>query len=139
MRRRHLLFLALAFCVWAAPNAGALTRTPPTAAPHYDEGVAVLVVVLGDGITLDTFEGNQEDPLSLHKYVYGADNPVNRIDPSGHEDIGDVMEVMNFDVTLTSVSAGSGPLWKRAFTSQFLGCSPAEIAQIKNAIKEAKN
>jgi hypothetical protein len=51
--------------------------------PHYDEAVALVVVVLGDGITLDTFEGSQTDPLSLHKYVYCANDPVNNVDPSG--------------------------------------------------------
>ena len=34
--------------------------------------------------TGDTFQGNQEDPLSLHKYIWGWDNPVNLTDPSGH-------------------------------------------------------
>jgi len=34
--------------------------------------------------TMDSYEGDNEDPLSLHKYLYGADNPVNEIDPSGH-------------------------------------------------------
>jgi RHS repeat-associated protein len=33
--------------------------------------------------TMDTFAGNNEDPLSLHKYLYGADDPVNEIDPLG--------------------------------------------------------
>jgi RHS repeat-associated protein len=36
--------------------------------------------------TVDTFEGSQSDPLSLHKYLYAHDNPVNRIDPSGYSD-----------------------------------------------------
>jgi len=35
--------------------------------------------------TMDTDEGNNEDPLSLHKYCYGADNPVNQLDPSGND------------------------------------------------------
>jgi len=34
----------------------------------------------------DQTDGNNEDPLSLHKYVYGGDNPINRIDPTGHDD-----------------------------------------------------
>ena len=34
--------------------------------------------------TMDTFEGNPFDPPSLHKYLYVAGDPVNRIDPSGH-------------------------------------------------------
>jgi RHS repeat-associated protein len=34
--------------------------------------------------TMDTFGGEQEDPLSLHKYLYCRGNPVDGIDPSGH-------------------------------------------------------
>lgn len=33
--------------------------------------------------TMDTTEGDNEDPLSLHKYLYGEDNPVNNVDPLG--------------------------------------------------------
>jgi RHS repeat-associated protein len=33
--------------------------------------------------TMDTFAGNSEDPLSLHKYLYCQGNSVNGIDPSG--------------------------------------------------------
>jgi len=33
--------------------------------------------------TMDSFEGNQQDPLSLHKYLYAADNAVNMVDPLG--------------------------------------------------------
>src|SRR5438034_7441101 len=32
---------------------------------------------------MDKFEGMQVDPQSLHKYLYAADNPVNRMDPTG--------------------------------------------------------
>jgi len=34
---------------------------------------------------MDTFEGHQEDPLSLHRYLYCQVNPVNGWDPSGDE------------------------------------------------------
>jgi len=33
--------------------------------------------------TMDTDEGNREEPLSLHKYLYCKADPANRIDPSG--------------------------------------------------------
>jgi RHS repeat-associated protein len=33
---------------------------------------------------LDTYGGDPTAPLSLHKYLYGNDNPVDGIDPSGH-------------------------------------------------------
>jgi hypothetical protein len=32
----------------------------------------------------DTFEGQPSDPVTLHKYLYGASNAVNRNDPTGH-------------------------------------------------------
>jgi RHS repeat-associated protein len=35
--------------------------------------------------TMDSFEGTSTEPLSLHKYLYAHADPVNRIDPSGHE------------------------------------------------------
>ena len=34
--------------------------------------------------TMDTYEGNNEDPLSLHKYLYANANPVNMDDFSGN-------------------------------------------------------
>jgi len=34
--------------------------------------------------TMDTYEGDQETPQSLHRYVYCYGDPVNRTDPSGH-------------------------------------------------------
>ena len=39
---------------------------------------------LGRFMSMDTFEGNQKEPLSLHKYAYTHNNPVNMVDPSGH-------------------------------------------------------
>jgi hypothetical protein len=34
--------------------------------------------------TMDTFVGHNEQPISLHKYLYVADNPPNETDPTGH-------------------------------------------------------
>jgi RHS repeat-associated protein len=34
--------------------------------------------------TSDSFEGEIEEPLSLHKYLYGNANPVGNVDPSGN-------------------------------------------------------
>jgi RHS repeat-associated protein len=41
--------------------------------------------------TMDTFEGNQNDPLSLHKYLYCHGDPANGCDPSGHMEMGSML------------------------------------------------
>jgi RHS repeat-associated protein len=40
---------------------------------------------LGRFWSLDSYEGQRGNPLSLHKYLYCHGNPVNGVDPSGHE------------------------------------------------------
>ena len=40
--------------------------------------------------TMDTYEGAPGDPLSLHKYLYAHNNPVNMTDPSGHFSMGEI-------------------------------------------------
>ncbi|HEY2116916.1 MAG TPA: RHS repeat-associated core domain-containing protein, partial [Candidatus Angelobacter sp.] len=54
--------------------------------------------------TMDTYEGDPQSSLSLHKYLYASANPVNRIDPTGHEDIAELMTAAAISVTLTSIS-----------------------------------
>ena len=44
---------------------------------------------------MDSFEGNNQDPPSLHKYLYCRNDPANRIDPSGHEDMGGLLAGMS--------------------------------------------
>jgi RHS repeat-associated protein len=39
----------------------------------------------GRFMSMDTFEGTQADPLSLHKYLYAHADAVNGVDPTGHE------------------------------------------------------
>ena len=46
--------------------------------------------------TMDTDEGDNQDPLSLHKYLYGADDPVNLIDPSGNDGIDDFFDFTDY-------------------------------------------
>ena len=55
--------------------------------------------------TADTYEGNQEDPLSLHKYLYCRGNPINRIDPSGNLDLIEFNIVTAISVSLNLGSA----------------------------------
>jgi RHS repeat-associated protein len=62
--------------------------------------------------TMDTYEGSQEDSLSLHKYLYCQGNPVSNVDPKGHE-----IESFLLEWSLYSTFAGlnqmvkSGDIW----------------------------
>ena len=38
---------------------------------------------VGRFITMDSYEGSIDDPVSLHKYLYANANPVMYSDPSG--------------------------------------------------------
>ena len=38
----------------------------------------------------DTWAGNQNNPVTLHKYLYGNGNPANNIDPSGHYSLTEI-------------------------------------------------
>jgi RHS repeat-associated protein len=63
-----------------------------------------LNVSTGRFITADAYEGNEEDPVSLHRYLYAGDDPANRIDPSGNFDIGDALAVSAMVGVLTSIA-----------------------------------
>jgi RHS repeat-associated protein len=51
-------------------------------------------------LSQDTFPGHDEDPISLHKYLYASDDAVDRCDPGGHDD--SMMEV----VVTTAIQQG---------------------------------
>ena len=56
----------------------------PAAPPPACDGV-YLNPTTGRFWSMDSFEGRADDSLSLHKYLYVHGNPVNGVDPSGHE------------------------------------------------------
>ena len=53
----------------------------------------------GRFVSRDSFAGHQANPMSLHRYYYCADDPVNKIDPSGHD--------YALGVSLTTLSVSS--------------------------------
>ena len=70
---------------------------------------------LGRFWTMDTLEGYQSDPLSLHKFLYVHGNPVNNGDPSGHESLGDVLSsafiMGNLAATRTCIKSNGEASW----------------------------
>ena len=62
----------------------------------------------GRFLSRDTIEGTPNDPLSLHKYLYCSDNPVNMVDPSGHEgDLTSSLSAASINSALTSMAIGA--------------------------------
>ncbi len=55
---------------------------------------------IGRFYSMDSYEGQREDPLSLHKYVYVGNNPLNKMDPSGKDAIDEEPHVLwqNFNI-----------------------------------------
>jgi RHS repeat-associated protein len=53
--------------------------------------------------TFDTDEGNDESPLSLHKYLYGQSDPIGNVDPSGNQ-IDELMAGITVGLTINSMS-----------------------------------
>jgi hypothetical protein len=79
--------------------------------------------------TMDTYEGDNEDPLSLHKYLYAEDNPVDNVDPSGH-DISEMLAVMD---VFSSLFATISPVTSTAATTTGVAGRPLTQGEINLA------
>ncbi len=50
----------------------------------YKMGVRYYQSDVGRWLTRDEYQGEQEQPQSQNRYVYGENNPINNVDPTGH-------------------------------------------------------
>jgi RHS repeat-associated protein len=80
----------------------------------------------GRFLSMDTFEGSNEDPLSLHKYLYTV-NPVNTVDPSGRSGLTEVLTVAGIGATL-------GALTTEAATYAYQGRAATTIEIFQGAL-----
>lgn len=55
---------------------------------------------------IDPYSGNNQDPQSLHKYLYVHNNPVNSVDPSGMYSIGEMVCVAGIIGSISAIVAG---------------------------------
>jgi len=59
--------------------------------------------------SMDIFEGSQEDPASLHKYLYCSADPINAIDPTGYStDRQDMGYLAEYAISLDYMSDHPG-------------------------------
>jgi RHS repeat-associated protein len=59
--------------------------------------------------SMDNYAGDDESPLSLHKYLYTNANPVDGIDPSGNDDLAEVMAGLAISSVLVTMSCSQAP------------------------------
>jgi RHS repeat-associated protein len=98
---RQLWTLVLASFILAPFTAPALGRQYGTFLKPNPGARVYLNPNTGRFWTMDSYEGIPFEPISLNKFIYGADNPANIVDPSGHD--GDV-------ITLGGTLGGIGSL-----------------------------
>ena len=70
---------------------------------------------------LDPFEGNSEDPQSLHKYAYCHADPVNGIDPTGEFSLGELNIVSAINMTLNTIRLSGFTIAKRVMLNSIYG------------------
>ena len=85
---------------------------------------------------LDPFDGNSEDPQSLHKYAYAHCDPINGIDPSGNFTILELLIVVSVSVTIFSLAA---PLFFKARRSYGVYIGPDITEWLYNGMKFVAN
>ena len=63
---------------------------------------------VGTFISMDSYEGSIDDPVSLYKYLYANANPVTYSDPSGYMSVVEAMVVSAIQGALVSASCTIG-------------------------------
>jgi hypothetical protein len=60
----------------------------------------------GTFMSMDTYQGNMHDPMSLHKYMYANANPISNTDPTGMWTVGEMADALH----IQNILNGSGGL-----------------------------
>ncbi len=63
---------------------------------------------------MDTWMGRNQDPITLHKYLYANSDPANYTDPTGNFSLGQLMGAINTLSTLVNVAQGGYSLFQIA-------------------------
>lgn len=57
----------------------------------------------GRFVSMDTWQGVDTEPVTLHKYLYANASPASYVDPSGHMGMASVSVSMNINMTLSTM------------------------------------
>lgn len=61
----------------------------------------------GRFINRDSFDGDSQAPVSLHKYLYASGDPVDLIDPTGNDDLVSITVAAGIVGTISGIWTGS--------------------------------
>lgn len=75
---------------------------------HYYNRARYLNTSTGRFLTVDTYEGDPQSPLALHKYLYTAADPVDKVDPNGNQFEIDVAIASSIQSTLAGIQGNVG-------------------------------
>ena len=85
----------------------------------------------GRFLSQDPFGGSDEDPISLHRYLYASCNPVNDSDPSGMADIGE----LSISITSSLYLAATRVTLIHAAASVIIGLVDPDFAQFLQGVE----
>jgi RHS repeat-associated protein len=78
---------------------------------------------------MDAVDGDQQRPISLQKYVYASDEPSDRIDPSGNDDLVS----LGVAVTIIGIGATLAGCTPKGITTQDSGVDAATKTRLPNS------
>ena len=88
--------------------------------------------------SMDTEEGDDLDPVSLHKYLYAEVNPIDHVDPSGNE-IDEIAAAEAIGAVLDALPQLNTQVAKQTSDALQLCCRPDVIDAMKKIWAESGN
>lgn len=85
-----------------------LRASSTTRRPAYYNRARYLNTSTGRFLTVDTYDGDPQSPLALHKYLYTAADPVDKVDPNGNQFEIDVAIASSIQSTLAGIQGNVG-------------------------------